>query len=137
MPDTPVPAAGFLLYRDTPEGRRWLLLRNSKRGDWGFPKGHADADEDLLDTARRECIEETGIDRVTVTGAREHISYPTERGLKTVTYFPAVTDQEQVTVSKEHSKAVWLDTGQAADRLDHPNLRSLFLVVAERLAGSC
>ncbi len=52
-------AAGFLLMvrQPTPE---FLLMQHQDR--WDLPKGHAESDEDLIQTALRETEEETGID---------------------------------------------------------------------------
>jgi 8-oxo-dGTP pyrophosphatase MutT (NUDIX family) len=38
-----------------------LLVKNSKGGHWGFPKGTPEKNEESIDTARRELFEETGI----------------------------------------------------------------------------
>ena len=38
-----------------------LLVKHSKGGHWGLPKGTPDKDEKPLDVARRELFEETGI----------------------------------------------------------------------------
>ncbi len=38
-----------------------LLVKNSKGGHWGLPKGTPEKDEKPIDTARRELFEETGI----------------------------------------------------------------------------
>lgn len=52
-------SAGVVVVRDTPEGRRYLLLRAYKH--WDFPKGMVEQDEAPFDAARREVAEETGI----------------------------------------------------------------------------
>lgn len=39
-----------------------LLLRHRRLGRWMPPGGHVDADETPEETARRECLEETGLD---------------------------------------------------------------------------
>lgn len=46
-----------------------VLIYNSKRNIWGFPGGHLDKGETVLDTARREFIEEVhrDIENVKVT----------------------------------------------------------------------
>ena len=51
-------AAGLLLFTRR-EPRQFLLLRHADR--WDLPKGHAEPDESLLETALRETEEETGI----------------------------------------------------------------------------
>jgi predicted NUDIX family NTP pyrophosphohydrolase len=60
-------SAGILLYRRSPEGVELFLVHPSgpfwaKRdsGAWTIPKGEVDAEEDLLDAAKREFREETG-----------------------------------------------------------------------------
>ena len=60
-------SAGILLYRSPPGGLEMLLAHPggpyfAKRdaGTWSIPKGEPDADEPLLDVARREFTEETG-----------------------------------------------------------------------------
>ena len=45
--------------------RRYLLVRHDA-GHWAFPKGHPEAGESRLQTARRELAEETGLARVEV-----------------------------------------------------------------------
>ena len=62
-------SAGILLYRRSPTGIEVFLAHPggpfwAKRdlGAWTVPKGEADADEDLLEAAKREFREETGAD---------------------------------------------------------------------------
>lgn len=60
-------AAGTLLYRDGPQGLEVLLIHSSgwyNRGKpWGIPKGIPNKGEtDLEATARRETLEETGVE---------------------------------------------------------------------------
>jgi bis(5'-nucleosidyl)-tetraphosphatase len=43
-----------------------LLVKNSKGSHWGLPKGTPDEDEEPLDTAKRELLEETGIKDIEV-----------------------------------------------------------------------
>ena len=62
-------AAGILLYRDGPGGTEVLLIHSSgnynRNKPWGIPKGEPDdADADLEATARRETLEETGVEVV-------------------------------------------------------------------------
>ena len=43
-----------------------LLVKNSKGGHWGLPKGTPEKDEKPIDTAKRELFEETGIKDVEI-----------------------------------------------------------------------
>jgi predicted NUDIX family NTP pyrophosphohydrolase len=62
-------SAGLLMCRRAPEGWEFLLVHPggpyfSKKDDgaWTIPKGLADANEELLEAARREFREETSFD---------------------------------------------------------------------------
>jgi predicted NUDIX family NTP pyrophosphohydrolase len=62
-------SAGLLLFRRTPGGLEVFLAhpggpfwKNRDEGAWSIPKGLVAEGEELLDAARREFQEETGID---------------------------------------------------------------------------
>ncbi len=122
-----VVAAGLILRRDTPKGFRWLLLRATKHGEWGFPKGHQDAGEQPLQTALRECAEECGIALLAIEGKPLEATYRLPNGRsKSVIYYPAVTAQSSVELSHEHSAHGWLSANEVIARLPHSNLVLLF-----------
>ena len=61
-------SAGLLMYRITDGAIHVLLAHpggpyfvNKDEGAWSIPKGEPEPDEDLLDTAKREFEEETGL----------------------------------------------------------------------------
>ncbi|HEX2558489.1 RNA pyrophosphohydrolase [Phenylobacterium sp.] len=62
------PNVGVVLFH--PDGRVWLGRRANTPGpyNWQFPQGGVDAGEDLLDAARRELAEETGVSSVSLLG---------------------------------------------------------------------
>jgi 8-oxo-dGTP pyrophosphatase MutT (NUDIX family) len=52
--------AGFVLL--SPDRQSVLLVHDTRSGKWGFPKGHRETcDSNDIDTAIRECKEETGL----------------------------------------------------------------------------
>lgn len=56
-------SAGGVVFRCTPEGPRYLLIHDAY-GKWGFPKGHLDHGESAETAARREVLEEAGLDQL-------------------------------------------------------------------------
>jgi 8-oxo-dGTP pyrophosphatase MutT (NUDIX family) len=59
MPVPQVFSAGFLIFRKYPDRQQFLLMQHVDR--WDLPKGHLDENENDLDAAFRELVEETGI----------------------------------------------------------------------------
>ncbi len=127
LDDDPVRAAGLLLRRESVNRRSWLLLRNRKRGEWGFPKGHAESGEDDITAALRECAEESGIALVALDGTPRALVYRLSDGRpKRVMYYPARTAQDRVTISPEHNRAGWFDAKGVIARMPYESLRALF-----------
>ncbi len=84
----PKVAAGVLVEQD---GKVLLVRRvnEPQQGLWSFPAGFIDAYEDPAEAARRECLEETGLEveitgLLDVIGGREH-----ERGADIVIVYRA------------------------------------------------
>lgn len=81
-------SAGLILYRTGSEGLEVLIahmggpLWAKKERGWSIPKGEIDPGEDPLDTARREFIEEVGIEPP--AGAPIHLGEITQRSGKKV-----------------------------------------------------
>lgn len=67
-------AAGVVLLRQTPRRCLCLLLRAYRY--WDFPKGEAGEGESLLQTARREVREETGITDLAFPWGQQYTETP-------------------------------------------------------------
>jgi len=122
-------SAGLVVYRDTPEGRLYLLL-HYPGGHWDFPKGHVRKGEDEKETAARELCEETGITHCTIRdGFRSKVRYSFKRKKRTVTkevvYYIARTETDAVRLSKEHQDCDWLPAEAAHERLTFENSRRI------------
>ena len=54
-------SAGAVVYRSIKGKLRYLLIKNKRSSNWGFPKGHLEMGETKYDAAKREVLEETGL----------------------------------------------------------------------------
>ncbi len=130
-------SAGFLLFRDLPQGRVYLLLDYGNH--WDYPKGHLEAGETAWVAAVRELREETGIRQVDrVPGYEEKMEYEFVSGVKgrihkQVTYFLGRTRTAQVNLSDEHSGSAWLPFEQAMAQLTYHNAQALLAKAQEHL----
>merc|ERR1712117_993765 len=110
-------AAGYVVYKRNPENptNPLFLIMKASYGDkhWTPPKGHVDPGENIEQTAFRETLEESGLEKsdLIVDSEFEHqIFYPVNGKMKKVVYFLAETKfPEKVTLSEEHTEFKWLD----------------------------
>ena len=122
-------SAGAILYRDT-LGRREYLLLKSWPGDWEFPKGGVEGDEELQQTAIREVKEEAGIsDFRLLDGFRDEYDYVFQANgttiHKTVHLFIAKSFEASAELSKEHRDLQWRDYEQAVNTITQDGPRDI------------
>jgi bis(5'-nucleosidyl)-tetraphosphatase len=130
-------SAGFVVFRQTPDGPCFLLLDYGKH--WDYPKGHLEKGESNWRAAVRELREETGIRQVDRVGsfrrAMHYAFYSPKKGHvhKTVTYFLGRTRAEAVTLSDEHEGFAWLPYKKALEQLTYENARDILTAAWETL----
>jgi 8-oxo-dGTP pyrophosphatase MutT (NUDIX family) len=122
-------SAGAILFRDTRGCREYLLLK-SRPGDWEFPKGGVEGDEELQQTAIREVEEEAGIaDFRLIDGFRQDYDYVFEANgktiHKTVHLFIARSFEASAELSKEHRDLQWRDYEQAINTITQDGPRDI------------
>jgi len=122
-------SAGAILFRDT-RGRREYLLLKSRPGDWEFPKGGVEGEEELQQTAIREVKEEAGIDDFRLLdGFREDYDYVFEANgktiHKTVHLFIARSYEASAELSSEHRDMQWRDYDQAVNTVTQDGPREI------------
>jgi len=110
-------SCGFILAN-----HRSILLLQYPQGHWSFPKGHVEAGEDHHSTAKRELLEETGIDKIRIIPSwaeRTEYSYSRKGSTnrKQVYWYLATTDEFEVKLSHEHTNFLWLDIKNALNQL--------------------
>jgi len=106
--------AGFVVYRRTADGVKFLLLY--RRGNyWNFPKGHFKSGERSIDTALRELEEETGVKKSELriipnfrAYERFYFRVGNEGIYDTVILFLAETHKAEIKIApREHSGFAW------------------------------
>lgn len=129
-------SAGTLLYR-IPKGRVEVLLVHpsgpyNRKAPWSIPKGLVDAGEDLAAAARRETLEETGIEPGDLVPLGT-VQYRKSRKRVHAFAGPAPAGAEPRCASWEVDKAEFLPLDRARE-LIHPDQRA-FLDRLEALLG--
>ncbi|WP_425247452.1 NUDIX hydrolase [Streptomyces sp. NEAU-NA10] len=124
--DTPVQAAGCVLWRRSPIGGELevCLVHRPKYDDWSHPKGKLKRGEDAQAGAVREVAEETGYT------ARPGARLPTLRYLaqgrpKEVHYWAAEAVDGAFASNDEVDRILWLSPTAARNRLTQPRDRTL------------
>ncbi|MBI5401222.1 NUDIX domain-containing protein [Candidatus Wolfebacteria bacterium] len=99
-------SAGFIVYRKTEQGPRFLILYHG-RGYWNFPKGKIESEEKSFQTAIRELREETGLGRQDLKVIERFKAYEkfvfwvkTEKIFKIVIFYLAETKKKGVKISE-------------------------------------
>ncbi|MGX4690807.1 NUDIX hydrolase [Streptomyces sp. JNUCC 63] len=125
-PDTPVLAAGCVLWRRSPlDGALEVcLVHRPKYDDWSHPKGKLEPGEDPLAGALREVAEETGYGAV--PGAElSTVTYMAGGRPKRVRYWAAEATTGRFTPNKEVDRVLWLPPAAARTRLTRSGDREL------------
>jgi len=122
-------SAGAILFRDS-RGKREYLLLKSRPGDWEFPKGGVEGEEELQQTAIREVEEEAGIsDFRLLDGFRRDYDYVFQANgdtiHKTVHLFVAESSETSADLSHEHSDHQWRDYEQAINTVTQDGPRDV------------
>jgi 8-oxo-dGTP pyrophosphatase MutT (NUDIX family) len=115
-------SAGVIPLRRTPLGWRMLVLRAYK--NWDFPKGLVEPDEDPLDAAEREALEEAGLTGLDFPFGEDYKETLPYAGGKVARYYLAETREESVSLPishllgrPEHHEWRWVSFDEAEDLL--------------------
>ena len=136
----PIKAAGAVVFRRTPRGPRYLLLRAFR--NWDFPKGLVETGEDPLACAKREVAEETGLTDLDYPFGDEYRETLPYAGNKVARYYLAETEEVEIVLPvspelgrPEHHEYRWASLDEAEALL--PPRLALVLDWAQRtVSGS-
>ncbi len=120
-------SCGAIVYRKYHGNTEILLIRHINSGHWSFPKGHVEGDETEIETAKREILEETGIEVNLDPTFRETVTYsPRKDTVKVVVYFVAkAKNTDFVPQEDEISEIKWVEIDRAGQVLAYENDRSI------------
>jgi predicted NUDIX family NTP pyrophosphohydrolase len=104
-------SAGILLFRRRPAGIEVMLVHpggpfwaKKDAGSWSIPKGLADEGEDLLATAKREFLEETGM---AIEGAFLDLGAHKQPGGKTIVAWACEADFDTAALKSNTFSLEW------------------------------
>lgn len=122
--ESPIRAAGCLVYRQGGRGLEVLVIHRPRYDDWDLPKGKAEPDEDDLACARREVEEETGY--VGEIGPELPTDHYVVRGRdKYVRWWLMRATGGEFTPNDEVDEIRWLPPDEARRLLSHQHPRHL------------
>jgi 8-oxo-dGTP pyrophosphatase MutT (NUDIX family) len=114
-------AAGAVVVE--PKQQLVLLLHEIAEDRWGFPKGHVEPGETLLEAARREVTEECGLTDLDIRLELGEVSYRfydparDHNVFKTSVYFLAFTVQTETRLEAIFDEARWEPAAKATKLL--------------------
>ena len=119
------------------DGFHILLVKNTKGGHWGLPKGTPEKDEKPIDTAKRELFEETGIKDIEIkTESTFQEKYDFEQNdtlySKTNTYYIGFVNQmTEGNQLDQIDELKWIRIDEAKNTLSHQSA----IDVVNKLSG--
>lgn len=118
------------------QGQRQYLLAKHNGGHWSFPKGHVEGKETEEETAKREILEETGLEAHVDTGFRHVVTYAPKPGaIKDVIFFLAtITGGIQHAQEEEIAQLGWFTLEEARSRVTYANDVEILLAAEEYLS---
>ena len=120
-------SCGAVIYRKIGIKTEYLLIKNKRSENWGFPKGHIEDGETEQDTALREVLEETGLHITLFPKFKAKSEYSIQGRIeKFVTIFLATTEDTVLTIQKDEiDDFLWADYDYALHVLKFDNDKAI------------
>ncbi len=116
-------SCGAVIVRNDAEGKFQVLVIRQVQGHWCFPKGHVEGQETEEETAKREVLEETGLQISLIPGFRDTTEYSPVQGVqKEVVYFLAeALDGSETAQLEEVAEIYWASIIEAESLITYDN----------------
>ena len=119
-------SAGAVLYTIIDDKIHYLISLDF-HNNWGFPKGHLEQGETIVQAALREIKEEVGIDAVLDTDFKEELIYTMPNGIEkhSIYYVGRYTDQNPIKQLEEVQDINILPYEQAIDLISFDSVKDV------------
>ncbi len=128
-------SAGAIVYTKSEGQYLFLLTQHKNGGHFSFPKGHIEEGESLIETAKREVYEETGIHFEIASDKMQTNTYLMPSGIyKDVYYF--LGEALNTKINKQDSEVMvagWYTKDQVFKYLTYENDQLIFLKMTGKL----
>lgn len=116
-----------------------VLVYQANTDTWSLPKGHVDANESLLEAAKREIFEETGIGSlkfIKKLGSYERRTKRDINVIKKINILLFTTQQNELSPHDEiNPVAKWINIDEVANLLSYKEDGAFFLKVKDQLVS--
>ncbi|WP_461613933.1 bis(5'-nucleosyl)-tetraphosphatase [Clostridium sp. Marseille-QA1073] len=120
-------SCGAVVYKKTDENLEFLAVKSKLSNRWGFAKGHVEFEETEKETAKREVLEEAGININIHDGFRMKIDYNINENIKKeIIFFLAELSEEPATINyKEIHEYKWDNFENMLNLLTYNNQKEI------------
>ena len=117
-------AAGCIIIKEN----KVLLIKQKNGNFWGFPKGHLEEGETEIEAAKRETLEEIGLEVIIDETKRYETNYIIRNEIdKTSVFYLAKIKSGEITKQEEEIEDIqWFDFNKAMEVITYDNLKEIF-----------
>lgn len=130
-------SCGAVVFKIVGGEKRFLLIKNKRSAHWGFPKGHIEPGETPQEAAKREVLEETGLNVEFIPDFICESEYTIHGKVeKTVSIFLAITDNSETVIQEDEIEGyMWLSYQDALGVLKFENDKNIIKNAYSFLTG--